>query len=239
MNKPNSPVYWSLLMERSIQELAVKSLIGIASQCGALGFQNIVTGYARVDVARNKIVQCFLEATQDPDASLVMLDCDHNHPKDIVPRLARFPHEVGVIGALAFRRGMPFDPCFYMRVNEGLVCPIEFGEILKGVAVGTGAICIKRWVFEELEKSGWKYPYFRYEYPDYDPKSPVDFPSEDMVFAKACEKIGIAHYCDTSLITPHLTMAEIDQESWLQYLADNPSEMPIVKMNQEISDSIN
>jgi hypothetical protein len=234
MDNSNAPVFWSVLMERSIQELGVRSLLQIASVNGALGYKQIMTGYARTDVARNKIVKVFLEQTHDPNASLVMLDCDHNHPVDIVKRLTQYPDEIGVIGALAFRRGQPFDPCFYIRTEDGLVCPVDFGGVMKGAAVGTGAICIKRWVFEKLSASGWHYPYFRYEYGEGDEKYNADFPSEDMVFARACEDRGIAHWCDTSLITPHLTTAEIDQESWLQYLQDNPDEIPIVEIQSEV-----
>lgn len=207
---------WSVLMERNLSNEAVASLLDVAAVCGYNEFERITLGYMRVEMARNLIIQGFLEHTSNPDDVLVMLDADHTHPPNVVLQLASVPHELGVCGALAFRRGGNFDPCWFVRDENGdLHAPMKWnkGQVYQCDAVGTGAIAIKRWVFTKLDESGWKWPYFRYEYPE---KGAV--PSEDIVFAKACSKAGIYHYCDTGLITPHISTRLIQGDEWAAFV---------------------
>ena len=203
-------------MERSLSQEAVSALIDVATVCGHNGFERISLGYMRVDMARNLLVEGFLHHTKDPNDILVMLDADHSHPPNIVTQLAGLPPEIGVCGALAYRRGGNYDPCWFVKDENGLFhSPMQWveGQVYQCDAVGTGAIAIKRWVFEKLNASGWKWPYFRYEYPT---SGPV--PSEDMVFAQACGRAGIPHYCDTGLITPHIDTRLIAGDEWKAFV---------------------
>lgn len=213
--KPNR-VMWALLMERSIQAEAVAAMLDVAMVCGSNGYERIDLGYMRTDMARNLIVQGFLQHAKDPNDTLVMLDADHQHPAHIVPQLARVPAEIGVIGAMAFRRGGHCDPCWYVRGDDGeLHAPMKWdeGKVYECAAVGTGAIAIKRWVFEKLDASGYKWPYFRYEYP-----KAGAVPSEDIVFARACMAAGIPHHVDTGLMTPHLLTDVSDGRQWREFV---------------------
>jgi hypothetical protein len=206
-------VYWAVLMERSVQQDAVSALLDVAMTAGAAGAMRIGLPYTRTDQARNRIAAAFLTAAQNPNDTLVMLDCDHAHPPDIVPRLAA--REEGVVGALAFRRSPPHEPMWFVRHRDGrLMAPGEYEPILYECdAVGTGAIAIKRWVFDKLVEQGTEY-FFKYEYCEggYSP-------SEDMYFAGLCEKAGIKHHVDCSLVTPHLATLHVNDQTWAMYRA--------------------
>lgn len=214
-------VFWALLLERSVQEHNVQAMLDVAARAGHNEYVRIFHPYGRTDLARNNMVKIFLEQAADPNDVLIMLDADHTHPFDILERLAAHPAEIGVVGALAFRRGLPHFPCFFVRDGQGayhIIAEWEPGGLLKGTIVGTGAIAIKRWVFEQLKASGFEWPFFRYTYA---PNGPVQ-PSEDIYFGECCEQCGIPHYCDTAIETPHLAVGEIDSSSWKQWQDDHP-----------------
>lgn len=218
-NKPN--VFWGFLLERAIMGSAVDAALDVAQVCALRSFTRLAVPYQRTDMARNRIVKSFLEVSKGPDDVVVMLDSDHYHPANIVSRLASYQHEVGVIGALYFRRGEPYDPLFYDRDVEGNLRNMaewEEGLVYEGTAVATGAIAVKRWVFEELDKAGYPYPYFQYDYP---PESDYSM-TEDIFFALNCERAGITHFCDTGVTTPHLAVKAITKEDWLAYVKKNP-----------------
>lgn len=213
-------VYWSVLLEKAMQEYAVSALLNVAMRCGGLGYKRLALPTLRTDVARNRLVDAFLAQTTDPDATLVMLDADHSHPADIVERLAKTDY--GVIGALAFRRCAPFDPCAMLRGADGDLHAIATWapdtDVLPCTVVGTGAIAIKRWVFDKLAAEGLSAPYFQYVYP----ANTTVFPTEDVYFGLICEHAGIAHHVDVTLITPHLTVGSVDETSWADWLTDHP-----------------
>src|SRR3989337_2798540 len=138
-------IYFAVLNERAIQHEAVDAREDLGEVARLQGAERIRSAYSRVDVARNRIAKKFMELTKNPKDTIVMLDTDHTHPQDIVYRLVR--HDVGVIGALCFRRGEPYDPQFYVRGEDGeLRQPVEWDpEALdKGTIIGTGAIAIQR-----------------------------------------------------------------------------------------------
>jgi hypothetical protein len=210
-------VFWSTLLERSVQEQAVIPLLAVAGRAANQGYSLLATGYQRTDTARNYLIDVFLKNTTDPDDCLVMLDCDHAHPVDIVERLAA--HNVGVVGALAFRRGEPFDPCFFVRTPDGkLAHLLEWRGLMRGAVVGTGAVAIRRWVFDKLTEAGFGWPFFRYAYTDEETLRASGFQSEDVYFALNCEKAGIPHHCDTTLVTPHLITSAVDDETWKRWV---------------------
>lgn len=211
-------VYWAILLERSVGELGVQAALDVASEAGRHGYQRLQIPYCRTDIARNTLVQGFLKQATDPRDTLVMMDNDHIHPVDIIERLVA--HDKPVVGALAFRRGEPYFPCAFVRDAKGALRIMqEYPKGLLEVALtGTGAIAIQRQVFDTLSEAGYAWPYFRYIYHAGDPV----LPSEDIYFGECCEAAGVSHWLDTTLVTPHITNALVDEDSWRLWNEDHP-----------------
>lgn len=214
-------VFWAVLLERTITDTAANTLLEVSAVAAIRGYNRILAPYGRVDMARNFIVSGFMEHTKDPDDLLVMLDCDHEHPRTIVWDLAQHDPELGVVGALAHRRSEPHDPCFFLRTDEGLTNLREWqeGAIYECAIVGTGAVAIRRWVFEKLVESGEVVPpyWFTYDY-----QGGLNPPSEDVVFALKCERAGIPHYCNTGIMTPHIGQQLIGTKEFRAWMKANP-----------------
>jgi hypothetical protein len=153
---------------------------------------------------------------------LVMLDNDHEMPAAIVPGLAdRVDAEHQVVGALAFRRSPPYDPCYFVRAAPGsphrFDVPSKFEQKLEPcICVGTGAIAIRRSVFTALTAAGIKPPWFRYEYHD----DEMTQPTEDFYFGAQCDKAGVSHWVDTSFQIPHWTKRKIGWQDWRDFLQE-------------------
>jgi hypothetical protein len=193
--------------------------------CGKKGYVHLKVGYARVDAVRSRLADAFMQLAKDPDDALVMMDCDHELPVDIVEALASEPHHVGVCGALAFRRGQPYDAQFYFRSSkDGKFYNLVDWEpgLHECTFVGTGAVAIKRWVFDKLIETGRQQPFFRYKYIE---GNVTTFPTEDVYFGELCEAAGISHWCDTRIEVPHLTQMRVTRETWEQYKRDNPDKL--------------
>src|SRR5579859_1668812 len=199
-------VYWSILPERNVGEYAFIAALALAGRAGNQGYSYITSSYQRTDLARNRLCSAFRKVAKRANDVLVMLDCDHSHPHDIIERLVAHGPAHGVVGALAFRRGEPYFPCFFMRQpgsdgNAELMQPLQFtGGLMRCAVVGTGAIAIRRWVLDAIAEAGYPAP-FIYEYSD-EMFATGEFRSEDITFGLTCEKLGIDHFCDTSLVTP-------------------------------------
>lgn len=206
--------FWSILPDGNINEYAFVASLAVASRAGNLGYSYITSNRMRTDVARNRLCAAFRKLAKSENDVLVMLDCDHTHPHDVVERLVAHDTRLGVVGALAFRRGEPFFPCFFLRAPDGtLRQPLQFtGGLMECAIVGTGAIAIRRWVLDRIAASGQPAP-FRYEYNDLMWQT-GEFQSEDVFFGLLCERLGISHYCDTGLITPHMITSAVDENTW-------------------------
>lgn len=226
-----SEIFWSILPERSVGEYAFMAAMAVASRAGNMGYSYITSNSQRTDVARNRLCNAFRKVASDPDDVLVMLDCDHVHPHDIIEQLVSYDPKHGVVGALAFRRGEPFFPCFFIRGENGkLLQPFQFtGGLMKCTIVGTGAIAIRRWVLDAIVEAGYPAP-FVYEYNE-SMHETGEYESEDIHFGRICEQIGISHYVDTGLVTPHLTTSAIDKTTWdlkVQQLIVNHPDITII-----------
>jgi hypothetical protein len=210
-------IFWAVLLERAVQDRAVNALLDVAAYNGSRGYTRIELPYMRTDMARNQLCWTFLEQSREPNDVLVMLDNDHTHPHFIVERLASHPSGRGVVGALGYRREAPFNPMFYWRQNGGYIGPQDFelGKTFECDAIATCAIAIRRWVLEQTKQEGTDCPWFRYSYREAEQVHDV---SEDMYFAWLCEQAGIHHYCDTSIVTPHLRGDEVGPERWQEFL---------------------
>lgn len=212
-------------MERSIQQNAVLSLLDVAGVAALAKCIRINREYQRVDMARNDAVKTFLKNTKDDGDVLVMLDCDHIYPRDIVPALAQScdaEHEV--VGALAFRRSLPHDPVFYTFNDAGHVdVPTAFTPgLARCDIVGTGSIAIRRSVFTKLDAAGFPWPYFRFTYQDgmeHDIQR-----TEDWNFGLNCKAAGISHWVNQDVMIPHLTVKQVTPEDWFATLREADSD---------------
>lgn len=227
-------VYIACLKERAILEDGVNALEGLMLEAGRRGYHRIDVPYTRTDLARNLISVLFLEDARDDDDALVMLDCDHKHPPDLIERL--LSHNVDVVGALAFKRDHPFSPCFFVQEGDSVVFPKTWSYgLVPCYTVGTGAIAIRKRVFRKLEEKGCYWPYFRYSY--FNPVikqgnewswqaiaagKRASMPSEEIFFGMNCAESGIQHYVDTTLEIPHLSVGWVDSTTVEAYRADNP-----------------
>jgi hypothetical protein len=215
-------IYWTVLMERSLGEHAVDALLDVATFAGYKHYVRLSMFYTRVDVARNAAVQMFRQPKEkpmmpnSPDDYLVMLDADHAHPHDILVRLTA--HNLPVVCALAFRRAEPFDPLIFNADGDGKLKRLDVwtGGLMRMDAVGFGAVAIRRDVFNQLEENGYKAPFFRFDYRLNDPMWSF---GEDLYFCELCKNSGVPVHCDTSVVTPHLTVYEVKGREWVNWLA--------------------
>jgi hypothetical protein len=135
---------------------------------------------------------------------------------------------IKVVGGLNFRRGEPYDPCAFIRGDDGKYYPMSEWEegLIKVDAIGTGCIAIAREVFELLEP-----PWF---YNDYSKVFEDVWPGEDMGFAVKCQAAGIQQWVDTTITSPHLIDALIDRESYSTFIeANNMGSIPLEAIRKE------
>lgn len=230
---PERMVWLAIPHERTTLDVASDSINKVMLFAGRAGFGLLSLPYQRTDAARNNYTKAFLESTEkdgrkpSPMDTLIMFDNDHRFPPDIALQLAARitdrkgdEHGIrGVVGALAFKRGEPFEPCFFKRGPDGNLHSLAQWTpgMYEGQVVGHAAVAIARWVFEDLMAAGKLYPFWRYTYKDGDWATP----SEDMYFARICEDIGVSHWCDMTLECPHLILSQVDKTVWDSYLSDN------------------
>jgi hypothetical protein len=213
-------IYWSMLMERSVPNVGALSAVRLAHQAGSAGYVYLAVPYARTDFLRCALVDRFMQLSSNPLDTLIMLDNDHDHPDNTLARLAAYD-DYPVIGALAFRRGEPYDPCAFVRLEDGKLHAMaqwEPDRVYRVDVIGHAAVAIQRRVFLHLEAEGFKQPYWRYAYTD----GTTNMPSEDMHFCLSCERAKVGQYVDCGLIAPHLTNGFITDQSWRAYLQDHP-----------------
>ncbi len=184
--------------------------------------------YGRTDLVRNKMA---LSLLQSDFTHLLMLDIDHIHPIDIAHRLGKWVianPDIKVVGGLNFRRSAPYDPCCFIRGEDGgLYPPVVWDQGLIEVdAIGTGSILISKEVFTQIEP-----PWF---YNDYSMVMSDQWPGEDMGFSKLCNDAGIPLYVDTTTTSPHLAHGAIDETSFRQYVAEH--NLPVSYIDQKVVD---
>jgi hypothetical protein len=132
--------------------------------------------------------------------SLFFLDDDMTPPPWTVLRL--LSHNLPIVGALYFQRWPPY------RINAGPDWPLgghlEMPQLAEPPVVrpvewvGTGALLIRREVFERIPR-----PWF--EYCD-------DGDGEDVYFSRKARAAGIPIHCDTGLCVGHLAVVGIDRD---------------------------
>jgi len=210
-------VLWTQLVTPGMHDLAVLASQRVADRAARLGYHRCLAPCLRTDDARNRAVVALLKMAQGDRDTLVMLDADHTHPPDIVERLVA--HDVGVVGALAFRRGDSFDALAFQHDDNGELYTIErdLTGLQEVAVVATCALAIQRWVFKALEEAGYHWPYFRYAYAE----GAATQPTEDIWFGAICRAAGIKQYVDCDTVTPHLMMVEVDRDFAVSYAAEH------------------
>jgi hypothetical protein len=215
-------------MERAIGQEAAGALLDVAAVAALCSARRIALPYQRTDMARNTAARILMTQGKSDEDVLVMLDADHTHPRDIVRRLAtQVDAEHEVVGALAFRRSEPHDPCAYTFGADGVTVDVRTtfsGGLERCDIVGTGAVAIRRSAFRKLAEAGKAWPWFRYTYQEGIENKLQR--SEDWQFGLDCREVGIPHWVDTGYITPHLTTHEITDADWtaqLERIANDPA----------------
>lgn len=128
------------------------------------------------------------------DDWLLFLDDDSVFAKDLLTRL--LARDVDLVGGLYLRRDRPFSPIAYgERLVDGRFVPLDLtahgkGDLVPVVAVGTGAMLVRRRVFEELPD-----PWFRR----------ADL-TEDLLF---CLDSPYQPYVDLGARVGHMTIATV------------------------------
>lgn len=211
-------VWWAMLPERCVYDVALNVAIKLAQRATKLGYTAILPEYGRTDVTRQSLCMAFLQASASPTDTLIMLDIDHDHPVDLLERLVA--HDKPIVAPLMFRRGAPYEACAFRRGEDGGLHHLaNFPPGLHRVqAVGSGALAIQRQALMKLASEGHKW-FFKYEY---DTPQPMGAPSEDLYFSKICEAEGVEMYVDTTIQTPHITLGYIDRDTHEGYMRDNP-----------------
>jgi len=221
--KPYPRVLVGMPRERTMPNCGHVSMLRIAQR----GYPIIDLPYSRTDVARNK----FAEHLLDSDFThLLMLDCDHDHPDDIVTRLARWvaddPCKLVVAGKVR-RRGAPYELLMFLPDGDGAYySPANLPPGLIKVVnehgagyVATSAILIAREVFETIP-----WPWFKYEYPE-----PGQYPTEDIWFSRQCGEYGIDIWMDTTFISPHMTEEYVTDDTYDEYVKRHPDVVQAIK----------
>ena len=150
---------------------------------------------------------------------ILMLDSDHEHPVDIVERLAKwviaFP-EVKVVGGLNYSRRPPYAPCAHMVDDNGnWYVPAEYpsGTLSSVDMLGTGCILISKEVFEDIEP-----PWFDFDLSRWDEGI---YGGEDTYFSKKCKDAGIDLWVDPDVSSPHIDYHGVTRETWKSWYAEH------------------
>lgn len=206
-------------LERTVDHLAMLAFWQIARQGWPL--VNLRTappiGYGRTDVNRERLARAFLAS----DAThLMMFDTDHLHPWDAVNRLARWflvRPQLGVVFGMHFRRGEPYDPLMFAKLDDGYHAVADWQPGLFRVhAAGHGTMLIRRAVLETMPEPWWAY--------DYRQPANETWPTEDLWFCDRCAEHGIELAVDTTQTSPHMTTGLIDAEQFHAWRADHPDD---------------
>jgi predicted peroxiredoxin len=202
-------------LERALShaDRVLPALWGIARQ----GVDALFLPYGEVCQTINLAIKIFLETDS---THLLILDDDHEHPQDIIQRLARWvvkDPSVQVVGGVNFRRGEPFDPCAYwLDEEDDKFFTHTYDQwdwdagLIEVDRMGAGCVLIAREVFEKL-----KYPWWAWDYTVSGKDSRNRTP--DIKFCMDCKDNGVKLYVDTTTTSPHITTFAVGKETFKKY----------------------
>lgn len=214
-------VYYAILPERCVYDVSLSMAQAITYYCTRASTKEVeyiplFPLYNATDVARKIITEEFLHKTDRRHDTLVMLDVDHDHPPEIVVRLAA--HNLPVVTSLFFRRTPGYETCAFRLDENGapmaLLCPPSTG-VYEMHRVGFGAVAIQRWVFEEIGDD-W------YRVNDAEGRRI----GEDFWFSDLCRKKKIKLYVDCGIESPHMSIGFVDRGVHADYQKENNQSKP-------------
>lgn len=147
-----------------------------------------------IDAAREAAAAYACEVGAD---ALLMLDADHLLPRYLVRQL--WAHEVPIVSALACQRRPPHAPCIYRWTldDQGRLVVAPAAELVRrGLqrvdATGMSAILIRTEALRQVPR------------PWFEPGPGLEGLGEDLRFCRRAADAGVAVWCDTDLVLPHL-----------------------------------
>lgn len=212
LEKAGIKIALAIPLERYVPDSAFLHFYAIAMK----GWPLFARPYGRTDFNRNEFARTLLDSDY---THLMMLDLDHLHSPTVIEQHARWllddPDKL-VIGGIHFRRGEPFDPCIFLKSEDGkLYAPVDWSEgLIKVDAIGHGTILISRKVFEQIQPPWWCYTYNNV--------GSWIFPSEDLYFCHLLNHHHIDIWCDTTITSPHLIQSSVDENAFRLYLQEHP-----------------
>jgi len=159
-----------------------------------------------VDIQRNEFALATLKEDFD---YLIMLDIDQENGANVIEKFAAIaylrPDAEVVVGNVATRT-YPHFPAWYYQANDNkkLVIPTEWEEDKGLIRVGfggTGAMMIKKEVFQVLQ-----YPWFQYEYTK---AGAGEYVREDTYFNNLCRDAGIKVWVDPNMTIGHIERGKV------------------------------
>ncbi len=201
----------ALPLERatSYSEIVMPWIISLSQQ----GWAFIDPSYKRTDLARNHF--CYHLLDNPRFTHIVMLDMDHQHPRDIVLKLCRAvveDSERALVSGLTYRRGVPYEPIAWKLGENGKMAAVtewERGEVIEIDQCSPACTIMSREIFEETDPPWWAYTYHPERF---------YYPTEDVYFAKLCRDNGFKMYVDTRIESPHLGTSFIGEDTFRGYL---------------------
>ncbi len=189
-------------------------------------FMRIQRAHGLPDLPLSRMLQLDLYRTRACEAlmrsktltHLLMLDADHDHPVDIVAKLASrviatmdSPEPVEIVAGLNFSRAPGHKACCYADADptnpwdtqseKGLAPVVGWPQwgLMEVAIAGTGSMLIAKTALEKLKR-----PYFFMPSRWNDPTGSVMWPGEDVGFAIRCREAGVKQYIDVECTSPHL-----------------------------------
>jgi hypothetical protein len=149
-------------------------------------------------------------------------------PDDLILRL--LAHDKDIVTINAYRKGFGFFPVVSMQDGgDDYFRPVHIkpkeGKLRRVSSAGTGAVLIKREVFEAIN-----FPWFKSEYidpvgEDMEAESLIEgklFVSEDNRFYVVATSLGFKLYCDFSIEIGHIGDKEYTWRDHEDYLQKHP-----------------
>lgn len=181
-------------------------------------FQMIECTRAMVADARNLMVQKVLELGC---THVLFTDDDHVLPQDALMRLLE--HDVDIVGALAFGRKKPYNPCVYnaftLAGNEISLTSVDLIKqgLQQVTAIGFSFVLVKIDVFKQMP-----FPWFVYGDKSLGIHDKLGGLGEDLSFCIKAGNAGYKIHCDTDLVVPHIgDPIIVDENTYLNHKKEN------------------
>lgn len=167
---------------------------------------------------RPLMIEKFMAETSEPTDTLVMVDVDHDHPRDLINRLVEF-NNLPIHTSLTFKREPTMPVACAMDYKKGFesgevahhVAQFMPGEILECDRGGHAAIAVQRQVYQAILHLGYDFKQM-YQY--------VGQRDCDEYFAKLCHEAGFKQYVNTGIVSPHRSDVQvmIGLKEWDAYM---------------------